>query len=158
MKDFTPEQKHEILEEYRPYSSTHSFTALASRHGVHGGRRTIENWYRRWDRTIASLQHRRGAGRPRILSAEEVERSIERPIRQANRRAQQVRYSKIAQHVREETGTSISDRSVRRIGQEQLGGRLTRGQKRTAAECQYIYTYNTEQKHILTEISHYVVH
>jgi transposase len=139
MKDFTPEQKHEILMEYQPYSRTHSFAALASRHDVNGGGRTVQNWYKRWEGIIASLQHRTGAGRPRILTPEEVEHNIEQPIREANRRAQQVRYSQIAEHVREDTGKSVSDRTVRRIGEEELGGKLKRGQKRTAAECKHIH-------------------
>jgi transposase len=144
MKDFTPEQKHEILMEYRPYSRTHSFAALASRHDVHGGRRTIQNWYKQWSGIIASLQHREGAGRPRILTPEEVKHNIEQPIREANRRAQQIRYSQIAEHVRQNTGKSVSDRTVRRIGKEELGASQRRGQKRTAAECQYIHTPNRE--------------
>src|SRR5271156_3546041 len=104
MKDFAPEQKHEILMEYQPYSRTHSFAALASRHGVNGGGRTIQNWYKRWEGIIASLQHRTGAGRPRILTPEEVEHNVEQPICEANHRAQQVRYSQTAEHVREDTG------------------------------------------------------
>src|SRR5271156_2940621 len=140
MKDFTPEQKHEILIEYQPYSRTHSFAALASRHGVNGGGRTIQNWYQRWEGIIASLQHRTGAGRLRILTPEEVEHNVEQPIREANRRAQQVRYAQITEHVREDTGKSVSDRTVRRIGEDELGGKLKRGQKRTAAEWQYIHT------------------
>jgi hypothetical protein len=107
---------------------------------VHGGGRTIQNWYKQWTGIISSLQHRQGAGRPRILTPEEVKHNIEQPIREANRRAQQVRYSQIARHVRENTGKSISDQTIRRIGKEELGARQRRGQKRTAAECQYIHT------------------
>jgi transposase len=143
MKDFTPEQKHEILMEYQRYSRTHSFAALASRHDVNGGGRTIQNWYKRWEGIIASLQHRTGAGRPRILTPEEVEHNVEQPIREANRRAQQVRYSQIAEHLREDTGKSVSDRTVRRIGEEELGGKLKRGQKRQLQSVS-TYIYNTE--------------
>ena len=77
MKHFTPEQKHEILIEYQPYSRTHSFASLALRHGVHGGGRTVQNWYQRWDGTVGSLQQREGAGRPNILTPTEVQHNIQ---------------------------------------------------------------------------------
>src|SRR5271156_2302983 len=72
MKHFTPEQKHEILMEYQPYSRTHSFSSLALRHSVHDGGRTVRNWYQRWDGTVASLQQTEGAGRPNILTPTEA--------------------------------------------------------------------------------------
>ena len=110
MKHFTPEQKHEILMEYQPYSGTHSFSSLALRHGVHGGERTVQNWYKRWDRTVGSLQQSKGAGRPNILTPTEVQHNIQQPIRRSNRLAQQVKYTKIAEQVRQNT-RKISVRS-----------------------------------------------
>ena len=65
MKQFSASTKHSILLEYTPHSPTHSFSELAARHGVAGGRSTIQTWHSRWDDTIASLQHKKGAGRPR---------------------------------------------------------------------------------------------
>jgi transposase len=140
MKHFTPEQKHEILIEYQPYSRTHSFASLALRHGVDGGGRTVQNWYQRWDGTAASLQQREGAGRPNILTPTEVQHNIQQPIRRSNRLAQQVKYTKIAGLVRQNTGKSVSVQTVRRIGKQQLGASQRRGQKRTAAECKHIHT------------------
>src|ERR1700741_401282 len=90
MKHFTPEQKHEILIEYQRYSRTHSFSSFALRHSVHGGERTVRNWYQRWDGTVASLQQRKGAGRPNILTPTEAQHNIQKPIRRSNRLAQQV--------------------------------------------------------------------
>src|SRR5665648_32562 len=83
MKQFTPEQKHEILLEYSPRSTTHSLVALAQGHAVKGGRRTIENWLARWDGSAASLQRKQVSGRPRSLTPEEVQRHITAPIAQA---------------------------------------------------------------------------
>jgi transposase len=108
--------------------------------GVHGGERTVRNWYQRWDGTAASLQQRKGAGRPNILTATEVRHNIQQPIRRSNRLAQQVKYTKIAEQVRQNTGKSVSVQTVRRIGKQQLGASRKRGKKRTAAECQYIHT------------------
>ena len=134
MKQFTPEQKLEILLEYRRYSRTHSFAALAARHGIHGGRQVIQKWFNQWNGTPASLQHKPGAGRPRILTLEEVEQHITTPIRELNRAARQAKYTKIADEVRASTGKSVSDRTINRIGKDELHGRRTRGRKRTAEE------------------------
>ena len=135
MKQFTPEQKHAILLEYSPRSPTHSLVALAHRHAVQGGRRTLENWLARWDGTAASLQHAKGAGRPRSLTAEEVQRHIITPIRRKNRAHQPVRYSQLQPAVDEQTGKQVASRTIRRSGKEEGGGRMTRGKKRTAEEC-----------------------
>jgi transposase-like protein len=140
MKQFTPEQKHEILLEYRRYSRTHSFAALAARHGVHGGRQIIQKWFNHWDGTLASLQHKPGAGRPRILTPEAVEQHITAPIRELNRAARQAKYTKIADEVRATTGKNVSDRTINRIGKDELHGRRTRGRKRTAEECNLTIT------------------
>jgi transposase len=142
MKHFSPQEKHHILLEYQPHSPAHNLTALAARHSVKGGKRTILNWLQRWDHTAASLEHKKGAGRPHALEHNEVTRYIQQPIRRLNRSAQVVRYTKVANQVREKTGKQVSDRTVRRIGTEELGGRKTRGKKRTAEESKCTHTYN----------------
>ena len=134
MKQFTPEQKHEILLEYSPRSTTHSLVALAQRHAVKGGRRTIENWLTRWDGAAASLQHAKGAGRPRSLTADEVRRHIIAPIRRKNRAHATILYSELQPAVEERTGKKVSPRTIRRYGKEEGGGRLMHGKKRTAEE------------------------
>lgn len=100
-----------------------------------GGKATVQRWYQRWDHTAASLQHKKGAGRPAILTAREVQTHITMPIRRCNRSAQRVRYSQLAEAVREKTGKQIADRTIRQIGKEQVGAKRTRGRKRTAEEC-----------------------
>jgi transposase len=134
MKQFTPEQKHEILLEYSPRSTTHSLVALAHRHAVKGGRRTIENWLARWDGSAASLQHAKGAGRPRSLTPEEVRRHIAAPIRRKNRAHVPILYSELHTAVEQQTGKQVSSRTIRRYGKEEAGGRLKHGKKRTAEE------------------------
>src|SRR5262249_23292849 len=73
MSHFTAGEKHHILLEYAPQDHTRSFAALAERHSVAGGKEVVREWHQRWDGTKESLEHRAGAGRPRILSAEEVD-------------------------------------------------------------------------------------
>ena len=140
MKQFTAEQKHEIILEYQPHSPTHSFPALAARHAVAGGAETVRKWHQRWDGTAASLQHKKGAGRPRILTPSEIQHYVTVPIRHLNRAANRVRYTKVAVQVREKTGKHVSDRTVQRIGKEELGGKKTRGRKRSAEESKYTDT------------------
>lgn len=135
MKQFTPEHKHAILLEYAPQSDSHSFAALARRHSIKGGRQTVHLWYQRWDGSIASLQHKKGAGRPCLLDQQQVKRFIAAPIHQLNQSSAVVRYGKIAEQVRRKTHTSISNTSVRRIGLKQLGAKKIVGKKRSAEEC-----------------------
>jgi transposase len=134
MKQFTPEQKHEILLEYAPRSTTHSLAALAHRHAVTGGRRTIENWLARWNGTAASLQRQPVSGRPRSLTPEEVQRHIIAPIRRKNRAHVSILYPELQAAVEERTGKKVSARTIRRYGKEEGGGRLMHGKKRTAEE------------------------
>lgn len=134
MKQFTPEQKHEILLEYSPRSTTHNFAALARRHAVAGGGRTIQNWFARWDGSAASLQRKQVSGRPRSLTSKEVQRHIIAPIRRKNRAHVPILYSELQPAVEERTGKTVSARTIRRYGKEEGGGRLTHGKKRTPEE------------------------
>ena len=135
MKQFTPEQKHEILLEYSPRSTTHNFAALAHRHAVAGGAEVVRRWHQRWNRTADSLRHAKGAGRPRRLTPEEVQRHIIAPIRRKNRAHQPILYTELQPAVEQETGKKVSSRTIRRYGKEEAGGRLKHGKKRTAEEC-----------------------
>jgi hypothetical protein len=152
MKQFTPEQKHEILLDYSPRSTTHNFVALASRHAVAGGGRTIQNWFARWDGTAASLQRKRVSGRPRSLTAEEVQRHIVAPIRRKNRAHVPILYSELQLAVEERTGKKVSARTIRRYGKEEAGGRLTHGKKRTAEECESVQHTCVQQTRAWVEL------
>ena len=109
MKQFTPEQKHSILLEYTPYSRHHSFSSLAVRHSVPGGKQTVHNWYQRWDGTIESLQRKPVSGRPRILTPAEVTRHVRLPIQRANRSFTRIHYPQIHRLAMERTGKSPRD-------------------------------------------------
>ena len=149
MKQFTPEQKHSILLEYTPYSPTHSFSALAARHGVVGGWHTISRWHSRWNRTVASLQPMKKTGRPRALTAAEVRRHIRAPIQKANRSYTAIHYSQLQPQVQQKTGKQVSLRTIQRYGKEELNAKQIRGKKRTANECQSSTVHNTTANSLL---------
>jgi transposase len=108
MKQFSAEAKQHILLEYRAHSPTHSFPALAERHGIGGGADTVRKWHARWDGTPQSMQHRAVSGRPRALSRREVQQQVRAPILRANRTHRAVHYTQLVQPVREKTGKQVS--------------------------------------------------
>lgn len=140
MKQFPPEQKHSILLEYEARRAGGSFAALAARHGVAGGARTVQRWHARWDHTPLSLQHSPMSGRPRKLSRAQVVQHVRPPLLRANRAFRKIRYPKVAEAAREATGVEVSLRTVQRYGKEECQGKKGRGKKRTAAERQYSST------------------
>jgi hypothetical protein len=112
----------------------------------------VRRWFQQWDGSAASLQHKKVAGRPRILTRSEVQRHIAAPIRRKNRSSRQVRYTDLVESIREKTGKQVSSRTVQRIGMEQLGGRKKKGKKRTAKESQYIHTHESERERLCAEL------
>jgi hypothetical protein len=134
MKQFTPEQKHDILIHLQHRSKGQSVAEIAALHSVEGGRRTLQNWLHRWDGTPQSLQHKQVSGRPRVLSKRQVKLHVAAPIRNSNRAARVVRYSKLLPQVQATTGKNLSLRTLQRYGHEEAGARQTRGKKRTAEE------------------------
>lgn len=137
MKQVTAERKHEILLEYQPHSTTHSLSALAARHAVPGGKTVVKGWYDRWDGTIESLKHKKGAGRPPLLNHAQVLRHIAPLIRAKNRSHSSITYKQLVAPVRRATGTSISARTIRRYGKRELQGQARHGAVRTTDECEY---------------------
>lgn len=136
MKQFDALQKHEILLEYVPRSATHSFSALAVRHSVAGGGEVIRRWHQRWDGTASSLYHRKGAGRPRILTHAQVKRHIAPRIRSKNRSHIPVVYPQLLPLVTAATEKSMSLRTMERYGKVDLLAQPIHGKKRTAEECE----------------------
>lgn len=136
MKQFPSEAKHAILLEYSPHTPSHSFAALAARHGIAGGRDVVRRWHKRWNGTPQSLQHSRGAGRPRVLSAREVQQHVRAPILRANRAHRSVHYPSVVRSACEKTGKSVSIQTIRRYGKKELEATQRRGKKRTAEECE----------------------
>lgn len=133
---FSAAAKHHILLEYSPRSSSHSFAALARRHAVRGGERSIRRWHQRWDGSPASLQRKEGSGKTPTLTAAEVSRHVRAPILAANRAHRAISYPDLLPEVQRKTGKLLSLRSLRRYGKEELGARHRRGKKRTADESE----------------------
>jgi hypothetical protein len=146
MKQLTPEVKHSILTHYTSPTNTQSLSTILSLHDVIVSRRSVEKWRSQWDGSIESLQHKKGAGRPSILTQREVYQYITRPIREKNRSYKQVRYTSIAENVRVKTGKMVTDRTIQLIGKKKLGAIKTKGRKRTAEECKYKYIYKICKK------------
>jgi transposase len=139
MKQLTPEVKHSILTHYTSSHNNNTLEHILSLHDISISRRTVQNWLNKWNGTIESLQHEPVSGRPHILTTNEVYNYITAPIRRMNRSYKPVRYTKIANQVREKTGKNITDRTIRLIGKNKLGAKRTRGKKRTAEESKYEY-------------------
>lgn len=136
MPHLSAEAKHHILLDYSPHDTTRSFVALAARHAVAGGARTVQRWHERWDGTPASLEEKQRTGRPRVLSRAEVSRHVRAPILAANRAHRAIHYSELLPTVRLKTGTEVSLRSLQRYGKEELGGQDKQSKKRTAEESE----------------------
>lgn len=132
--------KHHILLEYSPDDDTRSFRALARKHDIEGGGKTIQRWYTQWNGTAASLKERTRSGRPRVLSSTQVALHVAAPIRNSNRAGRVVRYSNLLPQVQDATGKDLSLRTLQRYGRDEAGGRQTRGKKRTASESEYTHT------------------
>jgi transposase len=140
MSHLSAEVKHHILLEYSPRSPTHSFSALAARHAIPGGRQTVQQWHARWDGTARSLERRVGSGRERTLSSRQVQQHVRAPILRANRAHRVVHYTQLLPSVRQKSGTEVSLRTLQRYGREELGAKQKHTKKRTAEESECTHT------------------
>lgn len=152
MQHLSAAAKHHILLEYSPHERGRGFKALAARHNIKGGATLISTWHRRWDGTPQSLEEGARSGRPRALSSAQVRRHVAAPIRNANRAARVVSYTKLLPQVQSATHTEISLRTLQHYGKEELHATAKHGKKRTSDECQSLHTnmssllrYHTEQ-------------
>ena len=136
MPHLRAETKHAILLEYTPRSPSHSFVALAQRHGIAGGAKVLQRWHARWDGTAASLQEGKSSGRARALSGAEVSRHVRAPILAANRAHRAIHYTELLPRVQAATGKQLSLRSLQRYGEKELEARDKRTKKRTADESE----------------------
>ena len=91
-----------------------------------------------WDGTPSSLEHKRGAGRPRLLSAAKVNENIRAPILERNRSHQAVHYTDLVDPTRERTGKNVSLRTIQRYGEKILRARDKTTRTRTEDECTYL--------------------
>ena len=132
MKQFTPEQNT------RSSSSTlHAPPLTTSPHlrtpRSAGGGRTCTVGTQRWNGTPASLQHKKGAGRPRVLTQRRCS-VTSLPPSAAEPRAQPVRYPAAAAGAARQASSCPSPRSSATETTKQEGGR--QGKKRTADESE----------------------
>jgi hypothetical protein len=151
MSHFSADTKHHILLEYRAGDAARSFSALALRHAVKGGKRTVQRWHRQWDGTPASLQRRQGSGKACLLSRAQVSRHIRAPILAANRAHRAISYTQLLPRVQSKTGKLVSIRTLRRYGKEQLLVMQRRSKKRTADESECTARVQIEQACACTE-------
>lgn len=134
MKQLSADAKHAILLQYRSRSAAHCFAALAARHSIAGGERSVRRWHQQWNGTAESLKRNRGSGRPRALTTTQVQRYIRQPILQANRAHRAIHYPSLLPRLRQTNAASVSLRTVQRYGQKELKIRDKRGIKRMASE------------------------
>jgi hypothetical protein len=151
MSHLNAEAKHHILLEYLPRDAHHSFSALARRHAVAGGERTIRRWHQRWNGTPHSLERKDGSGKARILTAAEVTRHIRAPILAANRSHRAIHYTELLPEVKRKTGKEISLRSLQQYGKEELAIKQKHTKKRTASESEWIHTSERVSACMLSE-------
>jgi transposase len=142
MVKYTPDFKHKVLRDYTPGTRGHSFSDLALRYGIRGGKPLISKWYRQWDGTASSLERHPGSGRRALLTKQQVQRYIVKPIRRANQSHVAIEYPDLKEDVELKTSHSISLRSIQRYGKTQGGITCNTTQARTEQERKYIYNIN----------------
>lgn len=135
MVKYTPAFKDEVLREYSPGVRGHSFRALARRFKIHGGMSVVQRWYSRWKGSPQSLARKVGSGGHPVLTREQVRRYILRPIEAKNKKHQAVHYSELKESVESSVGHSVSSRTIRRRGKEEMGCEAKSTVARTEREC-----------------------
>lgn len=148
MSDYSPSWKQFILGKYRSNTYGFGFRALARTFKVKGGARTVSDWYHAWDGTEESLQRKKGQGRKRKLSDEEVKQYILEPIRKKNRNSQPVQYRDVLAPLQEGTGKNVSLRTVQRAGKENACINVKRTQKKEKWEGKSHTHPSTYPKHV----------
>jgi hypothetical protein len=111
----TPQQKHDILVHCQSRRAGQSVTGIAAAHGVTVGRTTIwNNWQQGWDGTPHSLEHKSGAGRPRMrtLTPLEASRHVHAPILAANHAHKAMSYATLLPSMRLKTRKQVTLRTL----------------------------------------------
>ncbi len=132
---FTADQKQLILEQYSPRDRIHSFSALAQQFRVAGGKGTVQRWYKHWNGTVESLQHRKRSGRPSVLKKEERRRHVLQPIQRRNRSHHPILYPELLSRVVTNSGRQLSLRTLRRYGKKDEGIKYRRTMATTVNQC-----------------------
>lgn len=132
----TAQQKHDILVHCQSRRASDSEVDVAAQHGVTVTRQTLYNWRRQWNGTRESLEHKKGAGRPPLLTPSEVSRHIRAPILAANRAQRAIHYPDVLQQIQTKTGKKIALRTLQHYGKEKCQAKERTTHKRTRAECE----------------------
>jgi transposase len=139
MVKYSSNFQHHILSQYQSNQRDKGFHSLARLYNIKGGRHTVKNWYKRWNGTINSLQHKRGAGRPTLLNSTQLKQHILTPIKEKNKNHQGVNYRFIHQNLKLKINKNISLRTIQRYGKEKLNIKNKRTQKHVKQECKSTY-------------------
>jgi len=134
MVKYTTTFKDHVLREYCPGNRGHSFGALARRFGITGCESVVRTWYHRWKGSPQSLARKPGSGGRYVLTSNQVERYILRPIERRNQQHQPVHYTQLKESVQTAVGHSVSLRTIQRRGKEMVGCRVQSTIPRTPQE------------------------
>jgi transposase len=133
------DKKQQILEEYQPGVRGKGFLALAKRHSIESGPKTIRNWYQKWDGTKESLEKESGGDRRSILSDKEKKTHILGFIAKRAKK-DPADYREVQENVESKTGKQMAIKSIRRIGKE-LGVTSKKTKRKTPIEGKFFDGY-----------------
>jgi transposase len=119
MVTYTPHFKHSVLRQYAVGIRGHSYRDLAYRYDIQGGPSLIRKWYQHWDGSRQSLERTPGSGRRVLLTPQQVQQYIVRPIRRKNQDHIAISYPELKDNIEQKIGHSISVRTVRRHGRDE---------------------------------------
>jgi hypothetical protein len=114
--------KHRVCGAYQKGKRDKGFGALSKRFGV--AKSVIETWYEKWDlggRTPEAFEDDAGGDRRSILTPKEKERHILDYVSLKNSKREPVDYVNVHKNVVKQTKKDISERTVQRIGKEEMG-------------------------------------
>ena len=134
---YTPQFKHNVLEEYRPEAIGCGFKSLAKRFKIKGGQKLIIGWYKRWDGSIDSLNPKPRGHRPRIMTTQEVKQYILKFVESMNRKRVQVNYKLVQAHIESQLNVKVSLRTIRRYGKS-CGIKWRKTRQMTSLDVSYI--------------------
>jgi len=113
---YTPQFKHNFLEEYRPGVVGCGFKSLAKRFKVKGGHRLIMDWYKRWDGTIDSLNPKSTGHWLRTMIPQEVKQYVLEFVESMNLQLVQVNYKIVQTYIESQLNRKVPIRTIRRYG------------------------------------------
>jgi hypothetical protein len=114
--------KYRVCGAYQKGKRGKGFGALSKRFGV--AKSVIETWHEKWDlggQTPEAFEDNAGGDRRSILTPKEKERHILDYVSLKNSKREPVDYVNVHKNVVKQTKKDISERTVQRIGKEEMG-------------------------------------